>query len=49
MKEIKKFMEPLELIEPMELMSEFNTDCGAIVISCRDPGYLCRTGQISED
>ena len=39
------FIEPIELIEPMEMNSELNSSGGdKIVITCY-PGYICRTGE----
>lgn len=45
-KEIKDLFEPLELIEPFELLSEANSVLEKTIIKCRYPGYICKTGEV---
>ena len=40
-----KIFEPIELIEPLSLFAESSgLDDTPIVITCRNPGYLCKAG-----
>jgi hypothetical protein len=46
---VNEILEPIELIEPMSLMAEANSELDKITIYCRGPGYICKTGKIEED
>lgn len=43
--DFQDLLEPIEVIEPLGLPAEFNIPLSDIIIKCRAPGYICKTGE----